>query len=248
MPTLQSLDRALKVLEIISEEGEAGLTSISKKVGLNKTTTYRILVSLKDNMYIRQLKNKKYALTFKMFRLGNRAVQNFDYVAVSKRIITKLANEVEQEINFVIQDGNEIIYIDKYVPKKDKNIIKQGKIGKKAPMYCTSSGKAILAYKDQEEVKKIWDSSEIIKYTSRTITSFDTLLQDLKRIRKNGYSTEYEEYQLGVYCIGAPIKNIKGEIVGAISISIPLDDTRGKMFYVDKLKESIDKMSNIIEG
>lgn len=115
-------------------------------------------------------------------------------------------------------------------------------------MYCTSSGKAILAYKTEEEIKRVWDNSEIVKYTSRTIISYETFLNDLKRIRKNGYSTEYEEYKLGVYCIGAPIKNLVGEIVGAISISIPLDDERGKMFYVDKLKECINKMTNILEG
>lgn len=248
MSTLQSLDRALKVLEIISEENEVGLTTISKKVELNKTTTYRILVSLKDNGYIKQLKNKKYVLTFKMFRLGNRTVQNFDFVSVSKRIITKLANEVEQDINFVIQDGSQVLYLDRYSPEKRKKNLNNSKIGQRAPMYCTSSGKAILAYKTEEEIKRVWDNSEIVKYTSRTIISYETFLNDLKRIRKNGYSTEYEEYKLGVYCIGAPIKNLVGEIVGAISISIPLDDERGKMFYVDKLKECINKMTNILEG
>ncbi|WP_067141209.1 IclR family transcriptional regulator [Oceanivirga salmonicida] len=248
MSALQSLDRALNILEIISEEKEIGLTTISKKVSLNKTTTYRLLHSLKENGYIKQLKNKKYTLTFKMFRLGNRVVQNFDFVSVSKRIIIKLASEVEQVIHFVIQDGSQILYIDKYSPDNNKKIMKDSKVGKRAPMYCTASGKALLAFQSEENIKKVWDSSEIIKYTSRTITTYDVLLKDLKRIRKNGYSTEYEEYKLGVYCIGTPLKNLAGEIVGAISISIPLDDPRGKTFYVDKLKECINKITNIIEG
>ncbi len=248
MSALQSLDRALNILEIISEEQEINLTSISKKVGLNKTTTYRILFALKENGYIKQLKNKKYTLTFKMFRLGNRAVQNFDFVSVSKRIIIKLASEVEQVIHFVIQDGSQILYLDKYSPSKKKRVMTDSKVGKRAPMYCTASGKALLAFQPEENIRKVWENTEIIKYTSRTITSYDTLLQDLKRIRKKGYSTEYEEYKLGVYCIGSPLRNIAGDIVGAISISIPLEDPRGKSFYVEKLKECIGKITTIIEG
>ena len=74
------------------------------------------------------------------------------------------------------------------------------------------------------------------------------MLQDLKRIRKNGYSTEYEEYKLEVYCIGVPLHTLSGEIVGAISISIPLDDTKGKTYYVEKLKQCKEEISTIIEG
>lgn len=247
MSAVQSLDRSLKILEIISEVDSIGLTVLSERIGLNKATTYRMLKALKDNGYVKQLKNKKYALTFKMFRLGNRVVQRFDFMAEAKRNITKLAHEVEQVIHLVIQDGEQILYLDKYTPR-DGKIMKETKVGKRAPMYCTAAGKAILSNLTENEVSKIWNESEIIKYTSRTITNFETLLQDLKRIKKNGYSTEYEEYKLGVYCIGSPIHSLNGEIAGAISISIPLNDPKGKLFYVEALKKCLQKISAIIEG
>ncbi|WP_288862857.1 IclR family transcriptional regulator [uncultured Sneathia sp.] len=248
MSSLQSLDRALCILEVVSQQETIGLTNISIKTGLNKATVFRIVKALKENGYIKQLPNKQYALTFKMFRLGNRVVQRFDFITQAKRIITKLANEIEQVIHLVIQDGSQILYIDKYTPLKNGEVMSQTKIGKRAPMYCTASGKAILAYLPEEKIRKIWNDTEIIKYTSRTITNYDTLLQDLKRIRKNGYSTEYEEYKLEVYCIGVPLHTLSGEIVGAISISIPLDDTKGKAYYVEKLKQCKEEISTIIEG
>lgn len=251
MSALQSLDRAFNILEIIAEEGEIRLTTLSRKVELNKTTTYRILTALKDNGYIQQLGNRKYTLTFKMFRLGNKTIQKFDFVSVSKRILTKLANEIEQVISIVIQDGENILYIDRYIPvnasKKAKSMA-SGKIGTRAPIYCTAAGKALIANQKEEDIRKVWDSSEIIKYTSRTITSYDTFLQDLARIKKNGYSTEFEEYQLGVYCIGSPLKNQQGNVVGAISITLPLEDDKGKNFYVNKLKTCIEQITNLIEG
>ena len=236
MSTLQSLDRALNILEVISQEDNISLTDLSSKVGLNKATAFRIAKALKDNGYVKQLKNKKYSLTFKMFRLGNRVVQRFDFMNEAKRIITKLANEVDRVIHLVIQDGSQILYIDKYTPLNSGKLMNVTKIGKRAPMYCTASGKAILANLPEDEIRKIWNDTEIIKYTARTIVNYDTLLQDLKRIRKNGYSTEYEEYQLEVYCIGMPIHTSSGEIVGAISISIPLNDPNGKQYYIEKMK------------
>lgn len=247
MSTLQSLDRALSILEVISQQETIGLTKLSLKTGLNKATTFRIVKALKDNGYVRQLSNKQYALTFKMFRLGNRVVQRVDFMSEAKRIITKLAHEVDQVIHLVIQDGTQILYVDKYTPLKNGEVMSETKIGKRAPMYCTASGKAILAYMSEDKIRQIWNETEIIKYTARTITNYDTLLQDLKRIRKNGYSTEYEEYQLEVYCIGMPIHTSSGEIVGAISISIPLNDPNGKQYYIEKMKKCKEEISTIIK-
>lgn len=248
MSTMQSLDRALSILETLSEEDELGLTAISNLVNLNKTTAYRIISALKDNGYVKQGKNRKYSLTFKMFRLGNRTVQKFDFMSEAKRFLIKLASEVDQVIHLVIQDGSQILYVDKYTPSKKTSIMKKSVVGKRAPMYCTAAGKAILAFQSEDKIKKVWDETEIIKYTSRTIVSYETFLQDLKRIRKNGYSTEFEEYQLGVYCIGTPFYNLHGDIVGAISISIPLSDGQTKTYYVDKLMKYGQKISTIIEG
>lgn len=248
MSTMQSLDRALSILETLSEEDELGLTAISNLVNLNKTTTYRIISALKDNGYVKQGKNRKYSLTFKMFRLGNRTVQKFDFMSEAKRFLIKLASEVDQVIHLVIQDGSQILYVDKYTPSKKTSIMKKSVVGKRAPMYCTAAGKAILAFQSEDKIKKVWDETEIVKYTSRTIVSYETFLQDLKRIRKNGYSTEFEEYQLGVYCIGTPFYNLHGDIVGAISISIPLSDGQTKTYYVDKLMKYGQKISTIIEG
>lgn len=248
MSTIQSLDRALNILEVLSDADEMGLTDISKLVKLNKTTTYRIINALKDNGYIKQGKNKKYTLTFKMFRLGNRTVQKFDFMSEAKRFLIKLASEVEQVIHLVIQDGSQILYVDKYTPSKKITVMRSSVVGKRAPMYCTAAGKAILAYQNEDRIKKVWEESEIIKYTSRTITSYDTFIRDLKRIKKNGYSTEFEEYQLGVYCIGTPFYNLHGDIVGAISISIPLTDSQTKAYYVEKLMKCTKRISTIIEG
>lgn len=114
-------------------------------------------------------------------------------------------------------------------------------------MHCTAAGKAILAYCKEEDIKNIWNRTDIIKYTARTIISFDTLLDNIKLTKKNGYSIEYEEYELDLYCIGCPIFNKNKEVVASISISIPLNEKLNtKEFYIEKLKECANKISKKI--
>ena len=240
---VQSIDRAMNILEILSQGNNLSLAEVCKKSKLHKTTTFRILHSLKENGYVKQNKKGQYSLTYKMFRVGNRVVQSIDFAQPAKSHITKLAVETNQTIHLVIRDGNQILYIDKFSPENTSNTMEWSKIGRRAPMHCTAAGKAILAYCSEEDILNIWDQTDIIKYTARTIINVDNLFDNLKLTRKNGYSVEYEEYELGLYCIGTPIFNSKKEVVGAISISIPLNDDTPRNFYIDKIKDTSKKIS-----
>lgn len=242
--SVQSIDRAMNLLEILSCGNNIPLAEICKKSKLNKTTTFRLLHSLKENGYVKQNKKGQYSLTYKMFRVGNRVVQSIDFTQPAKSLITKLAVETNQTIHLVIRDGFQILYIDKFSPENITNSMEWSKIGRRAPMHCTAAGKAILAHCTEEDLKNIWAQTDTVRYTARTITKFETLLDNLKLTRKKGYSIEYEEYELGLYCIGAAIFNQKKEVVGSISISIPLNNVEySKEFYVEKIIECSKKIS-----
>ncbi|ACZ01048.1 IclR family transcriptional regulator [Streptobacillus moniliformis] len=242
--SVQSIDRAMQLLEILSQGTNFALSDLCKKSKLNKTTAFRILHSLKENGYVKQNKKGLYSLTFKMFRVGNRIIQNIDFTQPAKSYITKLAFETNQTIHLVIRDGSQILYIDKFSPENSSNNMEWSKIGRRAPMHCTSAGKAILAYCSEEDINNIWNQTEKIKYTARTIVNLDVLMDNLKLVKKNGYSVEYEEYELGLYCIGCPIFNSKSEVCGALSISIPLSEKeQTKTFFVEKIKDCSVKIS-----
>lgn len=234
---VQTIDRAFLILEILSDYEFLALKDITKIAGLNKTTTFRILQSLISNGYIKKFKNNKYGLSFKTFKIGNKIAQNISFMPIAKRTIAKLANEINQIIHLVIIDNNEILYLDKYTPDDMGKHMRYSKIGKTAPVYCTAAGKAILAYYSEEEIEKIWDKINVVKFTSRTIINYDTLINDLRRIKDKGYATEYEEYELGLFCIGSAFFNRGGEVAGAISISIPLEEQGNKTYFVKRLME-----------
>jgi len=219
--TVQSIDRALKLLEILSDFDEGlGLLDLSERAELSKSTAHRLLSTLKENGYIRQNAiTGKYQLTMKLFHLGSKTVEKMDILKLSRPYLEKLRDLSREVIHLVLRDGNEIVYIDKV---ESANTIRMySNIGKKGTLYSTSVGKAMLACMSDEEIIKIWDSVKIEKLTEYTITEFKEFMTEINRIRGVGYALDREENELGVRCIGAAILDHSKKPVGAMSISGP---------------------------
>ena len=218
---VQSIDRALSILEVLSDYSKGlGVTEISEKVDLHKSTVYRLLATLIYKGYVVQdAETNKYGITLKLFELGSKKVESMDLLSVSKEYTKKLMESVNEVVHLVVREGSEIVYIDKV--EANNTIMMASTIGKRSPMYCTSVGKAILAHLPEKKVKEIWDNSKIVKYTDYTITDFQELKKELEDIRQKGYAVDNEENEMGVRCIGVPIFNRHGKVEAAISISGP---------------------------
>lgn len=218
---VQSVDRALSIIEVLSDYEEGiGITEISSKIDLHKSTVHRLLLTLIKKGYVEQNSNtNKYKLTLKLFELGNKSIDKMDIRSIAKPYLQQLKELTNEVVHLVIREGAEIVYIDKV--ESENKIRMHSRIGTKSPMYCTSVGKAILAYLPETEIDNIWRETEIKRFTEYTITDLNKMKKTLERIREEGYALDEEENELGIRCIGAPIFNHKGEVCGAISISGP---------------------------
>lgn len=233
---VQSVDRALSILEVLSEyENGLGITEISNKVELHKSTVHRLLATLIAKGYVKQnQENNNYILTMKLFELGNKKIEKMNIVNVSRNYLQSLVNETNEVVHLVIREGNEIVYISKV---ESQNIIRMhSRIGSRKPVYCTAVGKAMLSYLSEEEVKNIWDSSKIEKITEHTVTDFKQFVTDLKEIRQRGYAREEQENEIGIRCVAASILDYRGEVCGAISISGSI------LSYTEEKKENFAKL------
>ncbi|ABR47466.1 Transcriptional regulator IclR-like protein [Alkaliphilus metalliredigens QYMF] len=219
--SVQSVDRALTILEVLSDsEDGLGITEISTKIVLHKSTVHRLLATLIYKGYVEQNeKTNKYKLTLKLFELGHKRIEKMDILSIAKPYLRQLMEKTNEVIHLVVREGAEIVYIDKV--ESENTIRMHSSIGKRSPAYCTSVGKAILAHLTEEEVEKVWRASEIRKLTKFTITDLDEMKQTLKGIREKGYSLDEQENELGVRCVGAPIFDYSGNVFAAISISGP---------------------------
>ncbi|NMA83784.1 MAG: IclR family transcriptional regulator [Epulopiscium sp.] len=241
---VQSVDRALSILEVISDYSDGlGITDISEKVSLHKSTVHRLLGTLIYKGFVEQdLTTNKYKISLKLYELGSKRIEGLDILKISKPYTQALMREINEVVHLVIRDENDIVYIDKV--EANNTIRMASTIGRRSPLYCTSVGKAILAFTDDEEVEEIWENSNIKKLTENTITNFDNFKKELEIIREQGYAEDDEENELGVRCIGAPVFNHKGEVEGAISISGPtIRVTRNK---VEKIADSVKKYAGLI--
>lgn len=219
---VQSIDRALCILEILSDYDEGlGIAEISEKSNLHKSTVYRILNTLICKGYVSQnIEINKYVLTLKLFELGSKKVVKMDLVSVSQPYLKELMRETDEVVHLVTREKNEVIYIAKIEPKK--SIIMYTRLGMRKPMYCTAMGKAIMAELTEEEVQNIWNESDIKRYTDNTVVDLVQLKNNLKEIRLKGYAVDNQEVENGIICIGAVIKDYKSKICGAISISMSI--------------------------
>ena len=247
--TVQSLARGLNLLEIVAEHNEIGLKEISTLSGLNKATAHRLLSTLIATGYVEQVhKNGTYRPTYKLFSLGNKKIEHVDSHKIAHRFISDLANTIKSTVHLVVEDGMEVVYVDKIDPtNSDSGFILKSQVGKRAPMYCTSVGKALLSQQPDSKIKEIWDASDIKPLTAKTITNYEAFLEELEHVRSRGYALDLEEFEVGVVCVGCEFYNHKGQVEGAISSSIPIMYFESKSdYYIQHVKECAANISKAL--
>ncbi len=216
---VQSVERTLSIVEVLSEYDEGlGLTEISEKVGLHKSTVHRLLYTLMVKRYVEQNEStNKYKLTLKLFELGSKKVESMNIVTIARPILKELMEKTNEVIHLVVREGTEIVYI---VKVESQNPIRMySKIGKRSQVYSTAVGKSMLACMTDKEVLDIWQNSNIKKLTEYTITDFDKFKDTINTIKEKGYAIDEQENEIGIRCAAAPILDYKGEVCSAISIS-----------------------------
>lgn len=245
MSSVQSLDRAFSILEVISES-RSGITlkDLSIKTGLHKSTVHRLTSSLVENGYVEQIENSLYKITYKMYEVGSKAYDHLSIVDAARDSMDKLVQEVGEVVHLVIRKDTQILYIDKINSGRNSAIMGSS-IGSLAPMHCTSVGKAMLFEASIDEIKNLWDRSNIIENTKSTISNYEDFLEEIRISKKRGYSIDNEENELGIRCIGAPIYNSANRICAAISISGPISRINSDTidYYSKPLVEATKEIS-----
>ncbi len=218
---IKSVIKAFDVIDHIAlSDKELGVTEISEALNYGVSATYHLLNTLKECNIIEQNQiTKKFKLSLKLWQIGMRAYGQNDISVILKPYLRKLKELTGETSNLTILDNNEIVYI---AQEESNRLLKMfTKIGVSAPLHCTGAGKILLAYQPKSKQDHILDSIELIKYTNKTITDKDKLIEELELIKKQGYGLDDEEREIGVSCIGAPVFGVNNEIIACISISGP---------------------------
>ncbi|MEH6993941.1 IclR family transcriptional regulator [Neobacillus drentensis] len=218
---VKSVSRALDIIALVGmKKGGLGVTEIANQIDINKSSVFRTLSTLVQYGYIEQdVETGKYKLGYKFLDISSKLLESIDIRSEAKPFLKELENKTNEVIHLVVYDQAEVVYIEKL--EGTETLRTHSKVGKRAPMHCTSVGKAILAHLPENDVLSILDGKGMPYHTDHTITSIEAILQELKQIRQRGYALDLEENEYGITCIAAPVFDHLGKVVAAVSISGP---------------------------
>lgn len=219
--SVKSVDHALSVLEKLKENSQGmGVTELSVRLELSKSTVHRLLMSLSAKNYVRQEPiTKKYNLGLKFIEIGEHVNESLDIRKIAAPQLAELSRKTKETVHLVVMENFEAVYIDRV--ESDSTIRMYSRIGKRLPMHCTGAGKVFLAHLPPKSWELFLEGNQLIEFTGNTLISERVLLTQLKLIKKNGFAIDDEEYEAGVKCIAVPIRDLHGEVIATISVSIP---------------------------
>jgi len=233
---IQSVAHGLDVLEEFKKgSDELGVTELSKKLKLHKNNVFRILATLESRGYIEQNRDtENYRLSIKCLELGQTYIKQMGLLKQSRSILEELAGSCHETSYISILRNSDVVYLDSVEAKTTVRVV--SRVGLHLPVHATAAGKSMLLYDSEEELRKKL-SPTLKKLTPNTIDTLEGLLHSLDEIRDRGYTTDIEEFEMGVCCVGAPVRDYTGRIVGAISLSGP-----ASRLTREKIEEEISKV------
>ncbi len=217
--SVQSVDRALHILEILSSRGECGVTEIATELGIHKSTASRLMSALMARNLVEQLSDRgRFRLGRGIVRLAGSVTSNLEGVSGSRAVTRALASETGETVNIAVLDGDAVLYVDQVAGSNLMSL--RSWLGQRVPVHCTASGKALTAWLD-DDTRASARPAKLERLTDNTITNIADLEAELAEIRTLGYAVANEEMEEGFLAVGAPIRDAYGDVVAALTVSGP---------------------------
>lgn len=218
---VQSVSRALQILNCFEQEEELGISELAREMMLGKSTTYALVNTLAANGFLEQsVQTKKYRLGIRNFELGRLFQQRVDWWLDARPLIRELIGPYHETIHVAMHERGQVIYFNS-IKAQDVNVL-YTQSGQRAPMHCSSVGKAMLAFLPDKYLKDYVLSKPLKSLTPNSITDVDMLLSDLQKTRQRGYAYDNEEIEMGLRCVGVPVFDMTGYPFAAISVCGPV--------------------------
>ncbi|KZM72944.1 IclR family transcriptional regulator [Nocardia terpenica] len=218
---VQSVDRALSVLEILARKGEAGVSEIAGEIGVHKSTVFRLLGSLEDHQLVAQTYERgKYRLSMGILRLAAAVPERLEVTEQGHLVCERLAHKLGETVNVAVLRSHFAVNLDQ--ARGPASIGTHNWIGQPTPAHATSSGKILLAHLEADLRAQLLREAGLPRFTEHTITSRELLQHQLDAARGNGFAMTVEEYEIGLNAIAAPIRNYAGHTAAALSVSGPV--------------------------
>lgn len=222
MPTarddgVRSVDRALTILQAIARHGELPMTEIATAAGVHKSTAWRLLGTLEARGMVERTADRgSYRLGHGVVQLAAAATGRHDLTTLARPVSERLAERVGETVNLAVPDGDAVVSVDQVIGTASVTTVNW--VGQRTPMHATAAGKLFLAYQQDRTARR---RRPYRRYTEHTVVDPAELGAHLDRVREQGYATTFEEHELGLVAVAAPVRSFDGTLVAALVVSGP---------------------------
>jgi IclR family transcriptional regulator, KDG regulon repressor len=213
--------RTLDILELfLDSDGTLTAPEVVRRTGVPRTTAHELLSTLVARDYLQKDENGGFRLGVRLLHLGNAYSARFDMLAVANDAARDLSSRTSETVSVALREGADVFYLAKIEPRDTLRL--PSSIGQRLPANVTGLGKVLLAYLSPTALRQLFPNPDALpRLTDRSIGTLDRLEEELVQVRETGVAFEREESTPGVWCVAAPVREASGDVVAAISLSVP---------------------------
>ncbi|MDP9475759.1 MAG: IclR family transcriptional regulator [Actinomycetota bacterium] len=216
---VQSVDRAITVLEFLGRRGWARVTEVANELDIHKSTAYRLLTTLRDRGMVEQsAATEKYRLGFGLVLLASAVTADLDIVRCARPICERLSEQTQETVTVAVLEGDDAVVIHQSISRS--SALNADWTGMHTPLHATAAGKLFLVHMPEDQRRRIL-RGPLERFTEKTVVDPAALERGLRKIRSGDYAYTLEELELGLNAVGAPIRDANGSVVASVSVSGP---------------------------
>ncbi len=236
--TIQSVDRALDLLDVLADaSGELPLNEVASRAGLNTSTCHHLLATLSRRGYVgRSPFSRNYFLGPRVTELSQLRLKQFSFADIAMPELRRLNAVTRESVHLAALQGHALVTLAKLESRMPIRVSSDDS-GKANAAHATATGKAILAWLPEAEIARVIADTGLPRFTDKTLSTIAEVMEELRHVRRKGYSVDREEFQAGVICYGAAIRDHSGAVIGSVSCSIP--SLRADDEHEEKVKRSV---------
>lgn len=220
--SVQSVERAITLLDLLAQSGNGiSLTDLSGRAGLNISTCHHLLATLVKLGYVAQVPGRRtYALGARVLGLGQAFMRQVDLPRRAQPVLDQLNAVTGEAVHLAVLQGDRVVTVAKSEGRQAVRV-DTGVIGTPEAPHASATGKAMLAWLPEDQMRRILAVNGMTRFTPNTITDSAALIEEMRLVRRNGYAMDREELQPGVVCVGAAVRDHSGAVIGSLSASAP---------------------------
>lgn len=243
--TVRTLSRGLNILEALAAMPNMTVAEVANEVDLPLSTVYRLLETLQARGFVDHDEQAGgYSIGLQAFHVGNAFVRRNTLVGAANSEMINLVQDVNETVNLALRDRHEAVYLHQVEGSRLVKMFTQ--VGARTPLHASGVGKVLLAWEDGQLVQELLTQAGLVSFTPNTMTRYGDVLLELRKTRDRGYGLDWEERELGVVCVAAPVRNHLGTVIAALSVSVPLVRLGGGDMetFAKKVMASADRVSH----